>query len=132
MGQHRGELVFIFAGLDQPPGNEDDAPGTGKGVDFLGVQHREVIALEGVGPGGFPGHRLPHFVDVLSKLGVLVQFILAENPGGHGPAHVVFFGIVDGPGGLRGLARARNGNAGRGYYGGRAAAAPHCEGYQGY
>ena len=131
MGQHRGELVFIFAGLDQPPGNEDDAPGTGKGVEFGGVQHREVVALKRVGPGGFPGHRLPHFVDVLRQLGVLVQFILAENLGGHRPTHVVFLGIGNGAGGGRRLGRAFVGNGRRGHYGGRAAAAPHCESYQG-
>ncbi len=129
MGQHRGELVLIFAGLDQPPGNEDRAPGTGKGVDFVGVQHREVVALERVGAGGFPGHGLPHFVDVLGKLGVLDQFILAENPGGHGPTHVVFLGIGDGPGGLRGLGRALVGN-GRGRHQGRGGAAPRGEGHQ--
>ena len=129
MGQHRGQLIFVLTGLDQPPGNEDDSPGTGKGVDFLGVQHREVIALEGVGAGGFPGHGLPHFVDVLGKLGVLVKLILAENPGGHRPTHVVFLGIGDGPGGLRGLGRAFVGNGRRGHQRRRGAASHH-EGYQ--
>ena len=111
MGQDRGQLVFIGAGGQQAPGDEDGAAGTGKGIEFVGVQHRKVVALKGVGPGGLPGHRLAHFVDVLGDLGVLVERILAQDAGRHRPADVVFLGIGDFMGGLDRLGGAGGGNA---------------------